>query len=54
LSSMFGGGSPSGGDSAAGADQNILDSSGKLKIPQGLLDANKGALPGFPRFPNKR
>ena len=37
-----------------GIYQNILDSSGKLKIPQGLLDGNKGALPGFPRFPNKR
>ena len=54
LSSMFGGASPSSADPAAGADQNILGSSGKLKIPQGLLDGNKGALPGFPRFPNKR
>ena len=54
LSSMFGGASSSDGGPAAGADQNILDSSGKLKIPQGLLDGNKGVLPGFPRFPNKR
>ena len=54
LSSMFGGASPSSADPAAGADQNILGSSGKLKIPQGLLDGNKGAFPGFPRFPNKR
>ena len=54
LGSLFGGASTSGGEPAAGADQNIVDSSGKLKIPQGLLDGNKGAFPGFSRFPNKR
>jgi signal recognition particle subunit SRP54 len=54
LGSLFGGASTSGGDLATRVDQNIIDSSGKLKIPQGLLDGNKGAFPGFPRFPNKR
>lgn len=54
LGSLFGGASPTAGDLGIGSNQNALDPSGKLQIPQGLLDGNKGALPRFPRFPNKR
>ena len=54
LGSLFGGSSPTGGDLGIGSNQNVLDPSGKLQIPQGLLDGNKGALPRLPRFPNKR
>jgi signal recognition particle subunit SRP54 len=54
LGSLLGGGGPSPNDLPSGLGQNILDPSGKLKLPQGLLDGNNGNAQGFPRFPNKR
>ena len=54
LGSLLGGGGSSPNDLPSGLGQNMLDPSGKLKIPQGLLDGNNGNALGFPRFPNKR
>ena len=54
LGSLLGGGGSSPNDLPSGLGQNMLDPSGKLKIPQGLLDGNNGISRGLPRFPNKR